>query len=123
MEIDLTSALYIDLKKELIEELLKTNNLKSGCLVALENREYDPIKKQQFPNGFLHFQSILEVYPNESGESLESQIVKVSVILKAFWNKNIPAIATSDYEERLPKFGGYKDDTLPWPKTDAFEVV
>lgn len=36
------------------------------------------------------------------------------LILEILWNSGIPAITSCDFEEKLPKIGGYKNLDIPW---------
>jgi hypothetical protein len=126
--VDLACIIYVDVHKdELVDRLNHQMLAKDTCnsvfyaqyneIEFLNNLDYDPISSQQFPDGFLHFQQRIEIFPDESKSvSLENQIELVSMILKILWSQDIPAIAACDYEENLPNNGGYKSNRVPWVK-------
>lgn len=52
----------------------------------------------------------------ESNELIKDDFSNLlSSILVWFWDNNIPAIASYDYENELIKKGGYNDKTIPFP--------
>lgn len=75
-----------------------------------EADDHSPDAKRAFPGGFLHFRYTVEVLPDE-GVPVEL----AGELLEALWRRGWAAVAVCDYEDRLPRAGGYKDDALPWP--------
>src|SRR5665213_1953113 len=78
------------------------------------NKEADTARATDFPDGFLYFPYTVEFYPL-SKTRREERISLAAKILNCFWDRSLPAIAVCDYEDQLPKEGGYKDHTVPWP--------
>jgi hypothetical protein len=74
------------------------------------NDEADPVRRTEFPDGFLHFAQRVEVFAEEPPAT-----ALVTRLLEAFWAAGWPAVATSDYEDDLPHAGGYRSRAVPWP--------
>lgn len=84
-------------------------------LEIIRNMDYDKSRQYEFPDGFQFFPYRLEVEFTEEGYN-ELVIKEVNSILSILWNNGIAAVATSNYEDKLMRNGGYKDNTLPWPQ-------
>jgi len=82
---------------------------------VLKNDEFDESRRQEFPDGFLHFYIVLELYFS-SVRQAQDRVTMVSKILEYLWSEGIPAVAACDYEAELPRSGGYKDRSAPWPE-------
>jgi hypothetical protein len=128
--VDLACIIYADINKdELVEKMNQILNKDSDSSVFyahnneiefLQNLDYDPVNSQQFPDGFLHFQQRIEIFPDESKlVFIENQIELVSMILNILWSQSVPAVATCDYEDKLPNNGGYKSNNIPWIKPSS----
>jgi hypothetical protein len=78
------------------------------------NKEADMERASEFPDGFLYFPYTVEFYPL-STTRCEERFSLAARILNCFWDRNLAAVAVCDYEDQLPKGGGYKDHTAPWP--------
>ena len=105
----------IDDKQEL-EKLVEKIDLKNKQyfeLDILKNPDFNERIAKIFPDGFLHFPYIIEYYKSEKVFD-DKDINNSRTILETLWEKNIPAIAASDYEEKLPENGGYKSKKVPW---------
>jgi hypothetical protein len=77
-----------------------------------DNEDYNKKEMYNFPDGFLYFEYTIDIEMKE----LEKQNVSIlNDILNWFWNNNIPAIASCDYENQLTNLGGYKNESLPFP--------
>ena len=76
-----------------------------------ENDEADPVRRTEFPDGFLHFGQRVEVYPDAPPAT-----DLVARLLASFWAAGWPAVATSDHEDELPHGGGYRSRDVPWPR-------
>lgn len=119
---DLACVIYVyENKNASLEEVMRSIwNSYTQTILALDNelityKNYDfKAKYPDFPDGFLYFSHRIEVFPNKL-VSLENQIKLVSIILQSLWDKGIPAVASCDYENKLPFSGGYNQPQLPWP--------
>lgn len=125
--VDLACIIYADTNKdELVDKLnqLLAKDSDNAVFYAhnneiefLKNLDYDPVNSQQFPDGFLHFQQRIEIFPDEHKlVSLENQFKLVSMILEILWSQGVPAVAACDYEDKLPNNGGYNSNNIPWVK-------
>jgi hypothetical protein len=121
--------IYIsDLKEKhnsLIEELSKLfevwklddSNLKVGelNLELRKSKDFDKIKLEEYPDGFIYFPFIIEIYSDDDVE-IGSAPEIVGKILKYLWAERIAAIASCDFENLLPENGGYKSKNVTWWK-------
>jgi hypothetical protein len=92
-----------------LEELLAALPAPGVELYVDENDEADE-RRSDFPDGFLHFSHVVEVYA-DGGPA----IAYVTRLLEALWARGWAAVAASDYEQELPRAGGYKARDVPWP--------
>ena len=101
-------------KKELklLIEKMKFENTDSFEIDIIKNSDFNESKSKEFPDGFLYFPLLIECYSNEINK--ESHIYNTNIILKELWRKNISAIASCDYEDKLVEKGGYKSKNTPW---------
>ncbi len=79
------------------------------------NKDHELAEKAELPDGFLRFAHTVEVYPDETLDP-QACLDSTSRLLSAFWSAGIPAVGTTDREEELLNRGGYRDESLPWPK-------
>jgi hypothetical protein len=87
-----------------------------GELELRRNDDHDEVSARQFPDGFLHFQYVLEFYRRPEVKH-EEEVDYVARLLDRLWSCGFPAVVSCDYEDELPHHGGYKDASLPWPST------
>jgi hypothetical protein len=85
-----------------------------GELELRRNDDRDKVSAQHFPDGFLHFQYVLEFYRRPEVKH-DEEVGYVARLLDRLWSCGLPAVASCDYEDELPRHGGYKDASLPWP--------
>jgi len=110
--------IYFTSKEDLsiIDNNINTSYLDLKNQIFLnKNMDFDKNKESEFPDGFLFFRYTLDFEP----EKLEAQecITIISSLLNWFWNNNIPAVASCDYENELVNKGGYNDRAVPFPNT------
>lgn len=79
-------------------------------LDLLKNDDFNETKRTQRPDGFLFSRYYLEIEPNEEVES-SPYISCISELLTKLWTGGYQAIAACDFEEVLPRKGGY-DSTM-----------
>lgn len=75
-------------------------------LYLSKNEDFDVIKRLELPDGFLYSRYYLDIEPNEKIKQ-EDYIYGIAILLEGLWSKNYKAIAACDYEEELPRKGGY----------------
>jgi hypothetical protein len=80
-----------------------------------ENEQYDQEKIKRFPDGFLYFRYLLDVDQSDVGED-RIYMEQLSQLLEFLWSIDTPAVAACDFEQQLPKNGGYRNELLPWPQ-------
>lgn len=74
----------------------------------------EPNENISFPNGYFHFSHYLEFDVEEGVE--ERQAVEWLIRITEFlWEKKIPCVVESDWDDLLPLAGGYNHSDLPWP--------
>ena|SRR5688572_7183178 len=87
-----------------------------GEIEIRKSDDSDPARVAEFPDGFLFFNSIAEFYLH-SELSTELRTSVIASILNRLWLQGIPAVAACDFEDDLPKKGGYQDSSIPWPSS------
>jgi hypothetical protein len=99
-----------DLISLLTHVLSETN---THCeMEVLKNDEYDSKRRQSFPDGFLYFRYIIDLYMPD--EPIKAQVKLVSQLLEYLWDSGFPAVAACAFEAQLPHHGGYKSRRIPW---------
>lgn len=81
---------------------------------VLKNQEYDSKRIQLFPDGFLYFRFIIDLYMPDEAPTAQAKLV--SRLLEYLWESGFPAVAACTFEDRLPHHGGYKSRRIPWPE-------
>lgn len=71
-----------------------------------QNDDYDPAAARQKSDGFLFFHYYLDV-DQAPGANRSAFVRGISDLLEAFWACGIEAVAACDFEDELPKKGGY----------------
>ncbi|QTH45381.1 nucleotidyltransferase domain-containing protein [Cohnella sp. LGH] len=71
-----------------------------------ENDEYDSVKKIDKLDGFLFSKYYIEIEPSIDGNK-DAYISEVGMLLERLWQEGCSAIASCDFEELLPRKGGY----------------
>jgi hypothetical protein len=122
---ELECKIYVDAdgtKGELakrIAELLSapvegtTISTRCGEIDVQRNDDFDEKRRLEFPDGFLYFRFLVELYTDDSATPRCGPVVVQ--ILEYFWAQGLPAVAACDYEDDLPNGGGYKSTAIPWP--------
>ena len=89
-----------------------------GCELDIEdNDDFDPAQVDA-PDGFLFYRYYLDVVPAET-QTRDGQIALVSRLLELLWARGWPAVAAADFEEELPRRGGYNPSTPRRPPTET----
>lgn len=92
-----------------------TVQAQGGELDIEDNEDFDP-EQVDTPDGFLFYRYYLDVFPAED-QTREGQVAVVSRLLESLWAEGWPAVAAADFEEELPRRGGYNPSTPRGPQT------
>ncbi|HEY9691453.1 MAG TPA: hypothetical protein V6D15_04575 [Oculatellaceae cyanobacterium] len=76
------------------------------CEIDVRNNDDFDNKRSKFPDGFLYYRFYLDIERTE-GTERGSYIECISRLLEYFWLLSYKAIAACDFEEELPRKGGY----------------
>lgn len=79
---------------------------------VVPNEDYDPTRSRQFPDGFVYFRYMLDLYMSDA--PVERKAAITTRLLERLWDWGYPAVAACTYEDRLPERGGYKSRAVPW---------
>lgn len=72
-----------------------------------KNEDFNPERRHEEPDGFVYFRYYMDV-DALPGQRRSAQIALVTKLLESLWSWGFQAVAACDYEEELPKAGGYK---------------
>ena len=83
----------------------------AGLLFAIDVRRNDgfDIIRRNEPDGFLYYRYYLDI-DAESSQPRADQIAPVAQILECLWEHGYAAVAACDFEDELPRRGGYNPD-------------
>jgi hypothetical protein len=114
---NLIIKIYVNINdKQELEQLVEKLNLKNKKYFEIDiekNNDFSEEKSKEFPDGFMYFPFIISYY-NNSNLYTDEDVNNSKIIIEKLWKNNIPAIAASDYEDKLPENGGYKSKNVPW---------
>ena len=79
------------------------------------NEDYDLARRRKFPDGFIYFRYIIDLYM-DADLPLNERVKLTAAVLNTLWDERFPAIAACSYEKRLPLGGGYQNRSVPWPR-------
>jgi len=81
----------------------------------IANPDYNHDLQSDFPDGFLYFPFCIEI---EFISPIREEVAlrALSDLLNYLWNVKASAVAAWSHEHLLPNGGGYKCDSIPWPK-------
>ncbi|MCM3134248.1 1,4-dihydroxy-6-naphthoate synthase [Paenibacillus polysaccharolyticus] len=117
-EFDLFTKIFVDsdLDKEMLLNTVSTIFMStiSGSSILTEqseififnNGDFDEEKRDQGNGGFLYYRYYLEIEPTEDADD-HSFILEISNLLTKLWDNDFEAIASCDFEDLLPRKGGY----------------
>ncbi len=117
VDASISRSQLIETIAKLLDGLAEKNTLRVPDfeIDVLENDEFDEFRRREFPDGFLYFHYIFEIYAN-TDRQIQDRAALVSKILEHLWSEGFPAVAACDYETELPESGGYKNRSAPWPE-------
>ncbi|AFZ11620.1 hypothetical protein Cri9333_0687 [Crinalium epipsammum PCC 9333] len=77
-----------------------------GEIDVINNDDFDNNKRSKLPDGFLYYRFYLDIERTE-GTERGLYIESISRLLEDFWLLSYKAVAACDFEEELPRKGGY----------------
>ena len=80
-------------------------NANGGLVDVLKNDDADS-SKITHSDGFLHYPYLVETEPKE-GFNRNTYVSGISRLLESLWVANFKAVAACDFEDELPRNGGY----------------
>lgn len=99
----------------LISETLFEQPGAPECEVEIrQNSDYDLARRKKFPDGFIYFRYVLDLYIEEASPAAKAALI--APLLQTLWEWGYPAVAACSFETFLPQGGGYKNRSLPWPR-------
>lgn len=119
---DLYCKIYVNAncdRQELIERIAKyvagdvDMNTVSTLVLEIDirkNEDFNGITNAIDSDSFLHFKFYLDVVPKNECVNIKFYKRTISELLEHFWADNNVAVAACDFEEELPKGGGYRCD-------------
>jgi hypothetical protein len=81
----------------------------AGAEIYVAHNDEDDALRARDPDGFVFYPHYLDVTA-EPGQTPSAQITLVATLLEAFWAAKLDAVAACDFEEELPRRGGYHPD-------------
>lgn len=76
-----------------------------------KNDYFDMERRSEKQEGFLYSRYYLDIEPKENADE-DNYINSISNLLQGLWTSGLKAVAACDFEEELPKKGGYCHDNL-----------
>jgi hypothetical protein len=78
------------------------------CEIDVEkNEDFDQARRSQSPDGFLHYRYYLDIEPI-AGADRAAYVESIGQLLNRLWDSGCRAVAACDFEEDLPRGGGYE---------------
>lgn len=75
-------------------------------IFIFNNGDFSEEKRNQGSDEFLYYRYYLDIEPIEDVEE-KAYIGEISKLLTELWNSGFKAIASCDFEDELPRKGGY----------------
>jgi hypothetical protein len=82
---------------------------KQAEIFIFNNGDFDEDKRNEGTDGFLYYKYYLEIKPTEDTDD-RNYVLEISNLLTNMWNTDFKAIASCDFEDLLPRKGGYNFD-------------
>jgi hypothetical protein len=99
----------LDLIANIISGSIKMRTVSSRELQVdlVVNEDFDETKRMQGEDQFLFYRYYLDIEPTEDVPR-ERYVESVGNLLEGLWRLGCKAVAACDFEEKLPRSGGYK---------------
>jgi hypothetical protein len=81
----------------------------TGAEIYVAHNDDDDALRAREPDGFVFYPHYLDVTA-VPGQTPSAQITLVATLLEAFWAAKLDAVAACEFEEELPRRGGYHPD-------------
>jgi hypothetical protein len=109
LDCDINQEKLIQLIAILIDGQIEFKTVSNDyCEIDIEkNEDFHDIQRHDYPDGFLHYSYYLDIEPYEE-VIFSSYLAVVTNLLEQIWSKGYQAVAACDFEEDLPRKGGYK---------------
>ncbi|NMM54792.1 MULTISPECIES: hypothetical protein [Paenibacillus] len=120
-EYDLFTKIFVDsdVDKEMLLDTVSTIVMgtisgssiltKQAEIFIFNNGDFDKDKRNQGNDGFLYYKYYLEIEPTEDVID-RNYVLEISNLLTKLWDADFKAIASCDFEDLLPRKGGYNFD-------------
>lgn len=82
---------------------------KQAEIFIFNNGDFDEDKRNQEDDSFLYYKYYLEIEPTEDVGG-RIYVLEIANLLTKLWDADFKAIASCDFEDLLPKKGGYNFD-------------
>ncbi|AFY73896.1 hypothetical protein Syn7502_01862 [Synechococcus sp. PCC 7502] len=109
IDCDLTKDQLILILADLLKGSIDLWSIETSNFIidVMKNKDFDHLKRHDSLDGFLYYSYYLDIEPIES---VASVLYKDSIgkLLETVWLKGYLAVAACDFEEELPRKGGYK---------------
>ena len=80
-----------------------------GIVDVLKNDDAD-CDRVAGADGFLHFPYLIETEPDE-GFGRDRFVSRIGSLLESLWSRRYGAVTACDFEQELPRGGGYSPDS------------
>jgi len=98
---------FVDGAAEADLEGLVASHFSDGVTVDVRrNQGADPARVDASADDFLFFPVVLDVQPNTDIDR-RIYIERVGALLEKLWSNGLRAVAACDFEDELPRHGGY----------------
>lgn len=82
---------------------------KQAEIFIFNNGDFDEEKRKQGTDAFLYYKYYIEIELKEDTDD-RNYVLEVTDLLTKLWNADFKAIASCDFEDLLPRKGGYNFD-------------
>jgi len=108
---DVDKEMLLDAVSNIVKGTISVSSklTKQAEIFVFNNSDFDKDKLSQGNDGFLYYKYYLEIEPIE-GMGKTNYVLEISNLLTKLWDADIKAIASCDFENLLPRKGGYNFD-------------
>jgi hypothetical protein len=109
LDCDINQERLIQLMATLIDGRIESKTVSNDhCEIDIKkNEDFHEIQRHDYPDGFLYYLYYLDIEPCEE-VTFSSYLDIITNLLEQLWSKGYQAVAACDFEEELPRKGGYK---------------